>query len=294
MSGTKALLGMTLMGAVFIAGPAAYADTIVFQDNFGNDVPVNSDGVPATGTGFWSVVPATPIAGGSVTESAGLVTLVAGGPSSTAGQVSAMLRSGAPTDDFNFFTQKLTFSATVGVTTNTANYWDGLLRFVIESQSGTNYSANDALAVRLRRRSTGDEVLLAYKINNSAMSPDQNNASVTFLVGAGGNGVVLSHRVTGFELTLDATDYTLVIHQDGGAADATYTGTHGLLVGDWGTGAGNGGKSSLEIENLRGGTALAGTHFTSTWDNLTVTVPEPATVGLMTLGGLMMVRGRGR
>ena len=54
----RTLCTMTLGGLILWGTAAtARADTILFQDNFSNGSPADSNGVPATGTGFWKVLP---------------------------------------------------------------------------------------------------------------------------------------------------------------------------------------------------------------------------------------------
>lgn len=290
-AGLSCLLAASLAGSLLFGGAAAHANTVVFQDLFGNGSVVNSDSI----NNFWTSSTSNE---STVTEAGGKLVLAAGGSTSTVNQQVARVTSASTSNTFNFFTQKLTFSVAVGISSNTSAGWQVGNRFVIESEAKPNYGANDALCVGLQSRATGDAFVLAYKKNNSAMLPDMNDPSVTFLVGSYNSfATVADHHIIGFDLTLDATSYTLIVHFDGGVDSATYTGSHGINLSDWGNGESNGGQAALQMETIRVSDAsLAGKNGASTWDSVTVTqvdpAPEPAALGFVAVGGLLLLISR--
>lgn len=216
------------------------AQVPVFSDTFENGSATDSEAI----AGFWTLSPGDHC---SVAETGGKLLLNAGDATSPSGMLGVNIYSGNPVDDFNFFRRKLRFSVDISLGIN------GLDRFALKGQAGSHYVAPDALAVVIDQWNT---VTLAAKENQANTSVE----GVSKLVNAS-----MPSTVTGFELTLDATDYTLLIYYQGGSK--TYTGKHLLVASQWGTD----GKTALQFEHIRGTSGSgAGTTSTTTLDNLLV------------------------
>lgn len=231
----------------------AHAQVPLYVDTFANGVVSNSDTI----TAFWSPITNTY---SSYTETGGKLVCTAGGAGTTySGLLAPRIFSGEPRDDFNFFKRKLRFSADVGITGDVAS--ESLLRFVLSVGSGSPYYEEDGLAVLL----TGDQkVTLSYKLDHSFFSIESGVKLV--------NSVNVGSAITGFDLTLDATTYTLVVRTAGGTGSTTFTGTHGIVGAQWCID----GKSTAQFETVRASAAGVGQVTTSTVDNFLVTSYAPA------------------
>lgn len=228
---------------------SAVAQTPIFFDTFENGAVTNGEVIPV----FWT--PSSP-ANTTVAETGGALVITAGGLASPNGTLAPHLRSGNPSAQFNFFHGPLRFAASVAIG-GTAPANQSLVRFALTGNNAANYSAEDVLAVRLQ----GDNrVSLSVKQDRAAISPE----AVTLLINAAGVG----STVTGFELTLDATNYTLVVAHTGGAGSTAFNGAHGLIAAQWGVD----GASAFQFEVVRatGAGAGAGLASVGTVDNFTV------------------------
>lgn len=275
----KTLLILMTLAAVALAGPASNAKAdVVFEDNFNNNIVADSDGVPATGTGFWTTHLFDGADGtNAFAETGGKVTLTAleADTSGTSISISSNVSS-----DFNFFTSQRTYSVSgmsLGGTLTQPGKKIG--RFLILSSGDRFTTSSDGVLLEI----TGSGVIFfRVRLNGS-------NTTLVNGVDADSGGVI-----TGFDLVLDATNYDLKIHSTTGTFDssdnAAFAGTHGLTLPGWD----NGGNSLLGLESGRGDGANAGQSSIFNVDKLTVTaIPEPATLGMLALGGMMMTfRGR--
>lgn len=229
----------------------AQAQIPIFVDNFDNGVASNSDTI----TAFW-----TPItnAYSAVTEPSGKLVITAGDASTYTGVVAPRMYSGNPSDEYNFFKRKLRFSADVTIAGDVPSQSN--LRFALSGGAGSIYYEEDALAVLF----TADQkVTFSYKQDRSYTGVE----SGTKLV----NAVAIGGPVTGFDLTLDSTNYTLVVRYQGGAGASTFSGTHGMYAVQWGVD----GKSTMQFETVRSATTAAGQVTTATVDNFLVSNMEP-------------------
>lgn len=241
------IIAIIVLGAGTMTGQAQIP---VFSDTFENGSVTNSEAV----TGFWTpVIPSNC----TISETGGKLMMTAGDAASGNGVYSTYLYS-TTSDDFNFFKRKLCFSADVSLS---GNY--GLLRLALTGVAGSNYSVEDALAVSFSIYNT---VTLGVKQDRANTSPE----AVTALV----NNITLPGLPTHFDLTLDATDYTLVVYYSGG--NQTFTGKHGLVAEQWGVD----GKTSLQFSTTRGAGSTAGAGITVTGmvDNFIVMSYAPAAI----------------
>ncbi len=317
-----------LTAAVFLAagGLTMTAQAaVVFQDNFTNGVPANSDGVPATGTGFWNNITSP-----APTESGGLLNLTA--TVATAGATPQNWLACYPKTDgtFNFFNNQETYTVQFGPTpaitgTTTVNSVNTtytnifnlavLTADVIHPTWGMSpWYADDALNLTLAQNGT---VILQRKINHSENTAP---ANLTNLISVN-IGPTLAGTMTGVSLTLNATSYDLQIYVPVGAgiasdgvinsSDTGYGTLHGALginESDWGNtyntttstyasdGNGNSGVF-LGVQRAYGGGTTnpdpVGSYTTATVNSFTVsTIPEPASLGLLALGALLMFPAR--
>jgi hypothetical protein len=236
---------------LLLAACHAVRQTPVFFDTFENGVVTNSEVI----TAFWTVGAPTNTA---VAEAGGGLVVTAGGMTSPNGTLAPLLRSGNPSAQFNFFQRRLRFASAIGIG-GTAPSNQCLMRFALTGSNAGNWSADDALAVRLQ----GDNrVSLSVKQDRANLSPEGG----TLLI----NSANVGSTITGFELTLDATNYTLVVTHAGGSGSTAFNGAHGLIAAQWGVD----GASALQFEILRasgtGTGAGAGLDAVGTVDNFTV------------------------
>lgn len=243
-------LGSGLLSLTAITAVPTSAQIPIFVDNFSNGVVSNSDTI----TAFWTPVTNTYSA---ITESSKLI-MTAGDTSTYGGVIAPRLYSGNPSDEYNFFKRKLRFSADVNLTGAVLNQSN--LRFALSGGPGSIYYEEDALAVLF----TGDQkVTLSYKLDKSYSGVE----SGTKLV----NAVALGGPATGFELTLDASTYTLVVRYQGGTGASTFSGTHGMSAVVWGVD----GKATMQFETVRNSSAGAGQVTTATASNFLVSNMDP-------------------
>ncbi|MHB1158494.1 MAG: PEP-CTERM sorting domain-containing protein [Phycisphaerales bacterium] len=319
----RKMFAITLGGMMlFAATSAVQADTILFQDNFGNGVVKDSDGTPATGTNVWKTLLPTY---GSFTESGGgTLVATAGGAGYTgtnqetnmAGADSSNVKTTSPI--YNFLapgSQAKTISGTVSMNSNGAqNFWDDVFRISLASQTSTTYEANDALSLRFRGNPTntvnpsnpGFDVALSYKVNASNKNPEGAGVQTALLVSqnpTSQNGVYIPGTLTGFAWTIDQTGYNLVVYYNNlsnGLPNSTiwtglWTGNANglnLNLADWNTPSGDAMLFVQHTLNSNAGT-VNGATATYTWDQFTVSqIPEPATLGLLAMGGLFMLARR--
>ncbi len=237
---------------------AANAQLTLFSDTFENGIVVDSE----TCTAFW--IPTTTTTVSSVVESGGKLTMTAGGPTSGNGSLGARLFSSPVKQDYNFFQRKLRFSTDVSIT---GQY--GLFRFALTgSASGTtvtNYVAEDALVVTI---DPYNNVKLAGKQDRSQTVVENVTKLVTMNPGS---------TVTGFDLTLDATDYTFVVRFTGGTGSQSFSGKHRLIAAQWGID----GKTAFQLETMRTSDSSTGAGVTAVTilDNFLVTSLAPQLVG---------------
>lgn len=268
----------------------AVAGPIVFEDNFNNGNLADSD----SATNVWQTYKSPYTSPSTATESGGALTLFAGGNGSVSSTHQMAVQTKTLSSDFNFFTGAgKTYSVTLGsavtgydhaassVNETTMNQFS----LSISSVATNAYTANDAIQVGVRNAGGGvDNIRLAYKIN-------LNNSSVNqYLTGTvGGLGwVAVAGHVTGYELTLSSSAWQLVVTHTGGLGTTTYSGTHAISASDWGTN----GDSIAELEMVRSGGG-ANKSATAVIDRFAVSeVPEPASMGLMVVGGLLLMGRR--
>lgn len=247
---TPFLFGLFLLGVgVMISS----AQVTVHVDTFENGSVTNSDAI----TGFWTLSVPTDA---TITESGGKLNMTAGSVTSPNGVISPLIYSGAPREAFNFFKRPLRFTGNVSISGTVLNQC--FLRFSLTGATGSNYTVDDALVLLMKADNT---VTLSTKQDRSNTSAE----SVNVLV----NGVTVAGAITGFDLTLDAVNYTLVVYFQGGTGSATYTGAHGLVAAQWGID----GKSTLQFETVRasGGATGAGQIVNATIDNFTISSLAP-------------------
>ncbi|MHB1158685.1 MAG: PEP-CTERM sorting domain-containing protein [Phycisphaerales bacterium] len=277
---------MTLMAGVSaVLVLAAHAGaSLVFEDNFSgthasftNAQTFDSDSAN-TGNigGFWTANLVTSTTIGSE-GGGGLMLSATCATSDLVARPSTSVTSAAGST-FNFFTQQLTFTGTgVAIGGTATNSYEKVGRFGVMSNSTSAYGALSALYL---------EMVGNNKVSLKAKTGIASNPG-TILV----NNIPVTGTITGFELTLDATTYDLTIYTTTGTFDsgnnATFAGNHSLTAAGWG----NDGNAGLVLEAQRtsNGAAAVGLTGTMTIGQLTVdAIPEPATLGLLTLGGLLI------
>ncbi|MHB1158548.1 MAG: PEP-CTERM sorting domain-containing protein [Phycisphaerales bacterium] len=272
-----------------LVGATAQADPIVFQDNFGNGVPANSDGVPATGTGFWTVVQANNGTGGSTSVdennlNPGKLTVTVTDAGTAAARPNVTLGS-AVSPDFNFSTVKHTYSGTLALNTNGgAQNWNLVFRMMINKSVNSSYTDSDAVTLEITGQGA---VSFGWKngLPNSQPFAKKPVNSVTPAIGT----------ITGYALSLDATNYELTVYGSGGTGGTSSTWTNTYASAGGLTHWGNSSLNLYLVENDGSGPPFAARTYTSTIDQVQVTaIPEPATLGLMALGGLLMLSRVGR
>lgn len=260
---------------LFACAGSVQGDVVVFQDHFDNGNANNSDTI----TGFWSVHASTP-GMDTVSESTYLTSTA----TSNVANPHISLYS-AVSDDFNFYTHKLQFDLNFvpkGVDGNTSGgAYQRVLNFGLTSD-GNSYDPSSAADAFLISINGTMKVTVKTRINGGSMVTLINNAAL--------DG---PSNVKGFRLTMDATVYSLVFYDTNSNVIPGFpmTGAHGLTLGNWGT---QGDSNVILWTQRNDGTATS--YAKSQIDDLTVTqlsIPEPASLGLLTLGSLtMFVRRR--
>lgn len=278
---------LTILGAAAVlpalCGGQAQAATLIFEDQFSsthasftNNQTFDSDSTN-TGdvSGFWTAhlgnsTTIGSMAGGSLTLSA----TTDAGSNPTVRPVTSV--TSAVGSSFQFFSQDLIFAATgLAVGGTTANSYDKVMRFGLISDGVSSFAAASGIVLDIGANNR-------VSLHSKAGAPQTGGAALV-------NNALISGAVTGFELTLGATSYTLNILT--GSGTTTFTGNHGLTAAAWG----NGGQNAmiLEVQRASNGAAAVGTTATMSISQLTVSaVPEPSALGLMTLGGMVVAMRR--
>ena len=192
----------------------ATAQIPVFTDSFDNGSVSDSDAI----TAFWTLDTPTHT---TIEEVGEALVMTAGGPESPNGGLTCRIRSIIPGQDFNFFRQKLVFSSDLSFS-GTATDSQSLVRFALTSLGGIHW-AKDAFSIRLQ---ANHRVTVSVKQNRSSAMPE----NVTTLH----NSVNVGSEITGFDLTLDSLNYTLVVRHAGGTGSTVLNGSHGLVAAQWG------------------------------------------------------------
>lgn len=239
---------------------------IIFQDDFNNGDPKKGSGM--LGEFTWGrVFPLPPDEEGGITEEDGMLVMREGGENSQAKIKTAVVQTGKPSETFNFFARQLTFSAKLDVSVEgkeqgTVKDWANVVRFTLAGEAMEGFQSADALILQIPAAS-GNKLTLAYKVNKPVASA----AGEVFLIGSGATGYEeLPGKITGFDLTLDATTYKLVVHHKGKSSPKIFTGKHAIPLSEWGDGSGN---TTMIFEAQR--FAPAGVSVIARWDQLTVT-----------------------
>lgn len=288
---SAALVGV-FAAALLALAPLSASATILFQDNFDNGTPANSDSVPD----YWTLVtPNAASSGSTVTESGGTLSIALPGSNTTDTQTRT-IRSHASAPAFNFFHQPLTFSVAGFSVTNPqvgdvgAGPGNSLFQFSLspttESNPTSATATTDMVGLRIR---ASNRVELGFK---------QNDGSTNVFASANlAHDFTYTQAITGFSLTLDATSYSLVLTFADNSTSTSISGTHGLGLETWGSGDALG-DSGIGLVTQSFLSSNKANDTLVTLDSLTVTaVPEPAsTAALVGLGafGLVTLRRRHR
>jgi len=280
----KTMFAITFSGLMlFAVASAVQADTIVFQDSFNNGVVANSDSVP----NYWTPVSYLGAPGdGTITEAngpGGLTMTVARPASANNNQ----LHLETTTYSYlNFFDHKITIDCSLAVSITTANS-PGSFRFTLGSQPLNNeYGVNDGIQFNVEAYPTFDKVTLQAKQN----APNSPYTALTT--------PVFPATLSRFVLTLDATTYSLSLYLGNGSLfnAVPYTGSLGLDPSQWGPSANPSQynhDSAIDIEAIVTKNAADPGNLSANLTNLTVSViPEPASLGLLALGGLLLLPRR--
>ena len=207
---TRLIFYFRKLATIFALGlipVVAVAQFPIVGDNFDNGVV--ADG--GAGDGYWRTFASV---NSSVVEGGGKVTLSSGGTS--ADPYYTILHTQSVSNDFDFFNKKLRFSADVSLSGSST--YSSTMYFALSSVPGYAYDSDDFLSLALN---TSNSVQLSR-------NQDKPRAVGINLI----NGATVGGSITRFELTLDATDYTLVVYFQGGSQ--TFTGAHGLIGSRWG------------------------------------------------------------
>ena len=260
--------GLGLIGASMVS--TTQAATIVFEDHFDNGSVANSDSVP----GFWTTITESASTGNGATEAGSLLTLEATGVHPRTSVSSAV------SNTFNFFTAPAPMVYTMTGLSLTGNAPSGnqILRMGMLSDGPNRMGdSDDSFGIDLRNDGA---VMIRSRINNAGW--------FTYLDYKGTGATI-----TGAELTLDATNYAVRIFTSTGTIDqntlnwSALAGPHGMAQADWGTGGT--GDSALFLETQVTGGSLSSI---ANVGDVTVAVPEPATLGLLAVGmSLLVLRG---
>lgn len=236
--------------AVFMSSAAilpSAAQIPVFSDTFENGSVTNSDTI----TNFWKLSIPTYC---SIAESGGKLVLTAGSNASPNGSLATNVCTQTTSDEYNFFKKPIRFTSDVSMT---GQY--GALRFCLTSSTSNCSTGEDAIVLTLY---SDNRVSLSVKQDRTNIAPEV----VTNLI----SNLNVGSTITGFDLTLNSTDYTLIVKYTSGSR--TLTGSHGLVAAQWGVD----GKSAMQLEAVRfsAGAIGAGITTVSTVDNLSVTSLE--------------------
>ncbi len=278
--------------ATSLYGVSAADGAVVFVDNFTNGVPANSDSIAS----FWSVTAATNSAPGTGstattyydennTVPGQLYMEVTDANNGTTDAHPLIQLEGQASTNYAFDTTAHTYSFTFSQSpVSTFKTWASQFRFWVSDDTtgtGSSYSASNAVTMQIDAQGTFD---LGFKNGapNSTPLPAGHDFHST------SNGTV-----TGLDLTLDPVtqSYTVVIHNTAHNG-ATYTGTYASLGGLTAWHEASFGfyfnESDPSVESSSGAYDLK-----AAVDQVQVSaVPEPATLGLLTVGGLLILARR--
>ncbi|MHB1157551.1 MAG: PEP-CTERM sorting domain-containing protein [Phycisphaerales bacterium] len=274
-------MGIITLGGLLLwaTGTTARADTVVFQDSFNNGVVANSDSIVS----YW-----TPSGTTSETNITGPLNMSATQPAS--GNVQSHLKT-QTYSDLNFFNNKITIDFSLAATFTSGHstgFSPGAVRFTLGSQPLLDeYGVNDGVQLNIQPYVGFDKVTLQYKQN----APNAPYIGLT-------TPVFIATTLSRFVLTLDATTYSLSLYQgDGSLFNAVpYTGALPLDPTQWGPSA-NANQyshdSAMDIEVIATANSLNPATLSTNLTNLTISaIPEPATLGLLAMGGLFMLSRR--
>jgi hypothetical protein len=256
------------------------AQTVVFEDNFNNGNLANSD----TETGYWTSTP-----GGFTTFTEGSGTFQADAPSATSGSVNGDL-AGILDSDLSFFTTAKTFSVRldgdgINGVSSTANDIRKIVRFSVAS-SGTSLTASDIITLRI---DAGKQISLASRNDYTGAG------AVADAVGGGTMLLALqtlsdtANAITGFDLTLNATNFTLQMYQ-GSSFTATqiFTGSHLLTESSWD--ASGQAKALFRTTRQGGGTGVSMDLDVESFVVTAAAIPEPNSLWFLGCGFLFLAR----
>ncbi len=311
--------GITLTAGLSVA----QADTVLFQDLFNNGNPENVNGESPN---YWNYQDASPGGYGtySISESGGSISPPTPGTlamtaTNTSSTQAAMGLNSAQLQKYNFFVGPVTFSASgLSITGSPNNNNSNLYFSVLSKATSTAYNSSTSDRIGIRLRGDGN---FGFGIGDGS-GPLQSSAAYFGLVNLG------TTTITGLAMTLNASSWaansatgtltynlsftysgtdSLDSNHDGviSSTDAGFSELSGSLsnsvsttfLDQWLTdnGAGRTTADALAAIAMQSRVTTSAYPASSTVSMNTVavsTVPEPATLGLLALGGLALLRPR--
>lgn len=259
------------------------ASTLVFEDDFDNGVPENSNTI----VGFWDIATNNGGTGGSVTydedvTNPGMLTVQLADTGTSAPVRPSMTMSGPTQEAFSFASKQMTYAVDLALnTTNDLTGWPDNVRFSISDESSSSFNAANALTVEVDAQG---QVVLGWKNGQANSNP--------FATTAINNESPSLGDITRIELTLDSTGFSLTIQGTGGGdgnsktwAD-TFDNYGGLTVWQ---------DASVGLFMIETDPNQNARSYTNTLDRVEViAVPESSSVALLLLGSLALCRRSNR
>ncbi|MFA9478228.1 PEP-CTERM sorting domain-containing protein [Phycisphaerales bacterium AB-hyl4] len=261
------LMGMAMCAVVSLAVGSVSATIIPFEDNFETGGDFDSDNIP----NFWTWQ--NNLGGNPTremfTEDGRLVAQIQG-QSSGAGVAGVLARSNAPL--FNFLDQTLVYQIDGMSFSGSVNSSGQVLRAGFQSGTEDVWTSRNGIAFQIR---ANGEYILGWGVDASTRVWDENNLAAGQIDGT-------PHTL---ELTVGPNEWAFRLVSDEETLDV------GGTVDFANAGFANNGDVYLIYEPFKGTSGW--NQFELSVDRIAV-VPEPASLGLLGLGGLLMFGRRRR
>jgi hypothetical protein len=252
---------LKLVAAAFLLGSTSQAQ-VIFQDNFNNGIIANSDTI----TGYWTNAP------GAVwthSESGGFFS----GSTPTSTGTAHTEIYGAMDSSIGFFSQEKTYSVRLDADGLNGAATGKTLRFSLMSGNQT-FTADDSISLAILNSNV---IRMGAAQNEGTATPSASPEALGNLLAL--TTLTSTNPITGFDLTLNSTSYSLTMLQSG-VATQTFSGNHNLSLANWGDGVNDVTRAAFRA------TRTSGSAMSFDIDSYTVqttAVPEPASVGTWSL-----------